>query len=380
MAITLNSDQEAFAAEFAARTGLNIQVVRAWLAAEQPASTDPQTWGHNWLNLSAVPSGYPWTGQKNPATGYPKFQTAKQAADASAENVRRNYPEITASAASNPVTQILAIVNSPWASGHYGRTNLNPTGLIGQIYSGSGGTYNTASYRSATGAADAAGAQSGNAASSSTRQGSMLFARCSVTSSGNRLAALESVLTLGAAGGQASDLSPIKLSGIGCYIVDTMVAGSLLIGGLIGIGVGTLLVFGKGGMVGGAAKTAALATPPGRAVALATGATKRPAQPTDLQIQREARLQTGQQLRVAQEGRVSARQARQDPVAEKRAKAEARKINEQAKALQEERLGKRQERLEKKRRGASYTGDIPDTIMGYKFDPSKIVSEPWRMD
>ena len=379
MAITLNADQEAFAAEFSARTGLNIQVVRAWLAAEQPASTDPQTWGHNWLNLSAPPSGFPWTGQKNPATGYPKFQSAKQAADASAVTIQRGYPEITASAGSSPANQILAIVNSPWAAGHYGRTNVNPTGLIGSIYAGSGGAYNTANFRPQTQAADAAGANSGSAASGTTRQGSLLFARCSVTSSGSRLAALESVLTFGQAGGQASNLSPISLSGVGCYIVDTMTAGVLLIGGLIGVAVGTALVFGQGGKVGGLAKTAAIATPPGRAVFMATGGGRGTA-PSPLQIQREQRLQESARIRGLQEQRVTARQTRQDPVMEKRAKAEARKINEQAKALQEERLRSRQERLERKRKGAAYTGDIPDTIMGYKFDPSKIVSEPWRMD
>lgn len=66
----LNSNQETFAEELSSLTGLNLNVVRGWVHAEEPASASSGPNGaNNWLNVGSTDSGF--YGGSNPAWSNP---------------------------------------------------------------------------------------------------------------------------------------------------------------------------------------------------------------------------------------------------------------------------------------------------------------------
>lgn len=66
----LNSNQETFAQTLSQITGLNINVVRGWVHAEEPASaTGGVNGANNWLNVGSTDSGF--YGGSNPAWNNP---------------------------------------------------------------------------------------------------------------------------------------------------------------------------------------------------------------------------------------------------------------------------------------------------------------------
>jgi hypothetical protein len=109
-------DQKVFGEYFAKYTGLNPAVVDKWLLAEQPAGSPSKPGSNNWLNIQYTDSG--------PNATY--YAIAKlppqQAAKASAEWLKgqSGLKGILLSAGKSASAQESAIVNSGWASSHYG--------------------------------------------------------------------------------------------------------------------------------------------------------------------------------------------------------------------------------------------------------------------
>lgn len=138
----LNSSQVMFARGVAARTGLSLPVVYAWVANEQPPDTNPAAQGYNWLNVSAASRGVAGT---IPATGYPRFASLGAAVAATSRLILTSgyYAGIRAAIKTgNPVLQARAIQNSPWAAGHYGYGHIEAA--LPTYSGGSGGLLKTA--------------------------------------------------------------------------------------------------------------------------------------------------------------------------------------------------------------------------------------------
>jgi len=123
----LNSDQQAFANELVKQTGLNQQVVEAWVLAEESGSAaQGRSAEHNndWLNIGYTDSAT--YGAKNDVWNDPKT-----AADATAAWIKGQWDDpgfgksapsiqhIMDTVGQSPDAQISAIQNSGWASSHY---------------------------------------------------------------------------------------------------------------------------------------------------------------------------------------------------------------------------------------------------------------------
>lgn len=115
---------ERFAAELAQRTGLDRDVVRAWVASEG-AYAPNGTGGFNFLNVRVGPSGRGYSGVPEVASpaGFARFRTVE---DAVAETSHwltsmHNYSAIRAVVAGGggPMAQLRAIAASPWDANHY---------------------------------------------------------------------------------------------------------------------------------------------------------------------------------------------------------------------------------------------------------------------
>lgn len=132
---TGGGNQAQFGAAFAKETGLNPGIVGKWLAHEQPANSPATPGSNNWLNVQYTDSGPNSTYFK--IAGMPPAQAAK----ATAEWLRgqSGLKGILASAGKSPQQQAEAIVNSGWASSHYGGVQSFLSGSTAPIAS-TGGT------------------------------------------------------------------------------------------------------------------------------------------------------------------------------------------------------------------------------------------------
>lgn len=121
----LNSNQQTFANQLAADTGLNPSVVAAWVISEEPASSSQAPNGaNNWLNIGSTDSGFfgadtqAWT---NPITAANATAQWLAGADnisgygAASSGIRA----ILSTAGAAPAVQVAAIQGSGWASGGY---------------------------------------------------------------------------------------------------------------------------------------------------------------------------------------------------------------------------------------------------------------------
>lgn len=129
---TLTPAAEQTAESLAQQTGLDLNVIRAWIAHESAWGRSPSG-AYNFLNL------------KNARGGWAEFASPSAAAAAYAAQLRRApgwYGGILHSAGASPQEQISAIAASPWDEGHYG---------------GRGGPNLAATYRSVTAAYGGAG-------------------------------------------------------------------------------------------------------------------------------------------------------------------------------------------------------------------------------
>jgi hypothetical protein len=101
----LTDDQQRFASQVAAGTGLSPVVVRSWIGAESGWGVTKPT--HNYLNIG-------------PGRAYPSVDDAALAT-VHLLNSSSNYAGIRAAVARGPEAQVSAIVASPWDAGHYAR-------------------------------------------------------------------------------------------------------------------------------------------------------------------------------------------------------------------------------------------------------------------
>jgi hypothetical protein len=123
----LTSNQQQFAARLAADTGLNIQVIGAWLLAEESAGAaqSRQSAGNNdWLNIGYTDSGTYGASDSvwsNPTTaadataGWLKGQNTIPGYGTASAGVQA----ILTTAGQSPATQIAALQHSGWASSGY---------------------------------------------------------------------------------------------------------------------------------------------------------------------------------------------------------------------------------------------------------------------
>lgn len=107
-------EQKLFATYFAGYTGLSLPVVEAWLLNEQPPGSPSKPGSNNWLNIGYTDAG--------PNSEYAPIANGKPqaAAKASAEWLKKNQPSILSSVGKSQVEQASSIINSDWASSHYG--------------------------------------------------------------------------------------------------------------------------------------------------------------------------------------------------------------------------------------------------------------------
>ena len=126
----LTAGQQAFVSEFAKKTGLDTNVVGAWVLNEESGSAARNREAHgnmNWLNI-----GYTDTAQRGTKNDF-WYNDPIKAADVSAAWMKGefNVPgfgksshgirEIAATAGHSPSEQLAAIHHSGWASGGYGQ-------------------------------------------------------------------------------------------------------------------------------------------------------------------------------------------------------------------------------------------------------------------
>lgn len=113
MAVTFGAQKE-FAEWFAFYSGLNVDVVTAWVIQEQPPGSPATPGSNNWLNIQYTDSG--------PNSTYYEIArlNPKAAAERSVAWMEHNQPTIPASRTQDAKGQAEAIVNSGWASSHYG--------------------------------------------------------------------------------------------------------------------------------------------------------------------------------------------------------------------------------------------------------------------
>lgn len=113
MALSFGAQLE-FARDFAAYSGMSGNVVLAWCLQEQPPGHPATPGSNNWLNIQYTDSGpnstYYRIAKLNPA----------DAARASVVWMNENLPSIPASKGKSEYEQAKAIVESGWASSHYG--------------------------------------------------------------------------------------------------------------------------------------------------------------------------------------------------------------------------------------------------------------------
>jgi hypothetical protein len=124
MAVALSANQVTFATTLAQQTGLNLQVVEAWMRNEQPEElTNPASSGlYNFLNVGVTPNGN--YGTNDPAWNNPisaaKLTAAwlqgKQAVPGFG-SASAGIQAIATTAGQDPSAQITAIQTSGWASG-----------------------------------------------------------------------------------------------------------------------------------------------------------------------------------------------------------------------------------------------------------------------
>ncbi len=125
----LTPGQQAFAAEFASKTGLDQNVVGNWLLKEESGRAAQNREAHgnmNWLNIGYTDKGHRGTGNEF------WYNDPVKAADISAAWMKGeiNVPgfgrashgiqRIQEAAGQSPQTQMAMIANSGWASSHYG--------------------------------------------------------------------------------------------------------------------------------------------------------------------------------------------------------------------------------------------------------------------
>lgn len=126
-------EQKLFATYFAGYTGLALPVVEAWLLNEQPPGQPSKPGSNNWLNIGYTDAG--------PNSEYAPIASGKPqaAARASAEWLKKNQPSILSSVGKSQVQQASAIINSDWASSHYG---YNVSKFLGIVSGGESSTEN----------------------------------------------------------------------------------------------------------------------------------------------------------------------------------------------------------------------------------------------
>jgi hypothetical protein len=119
------ASQQAFASELSKKTGLDIDVVLAWMRAEQPPGSAAAPNGtNNWLNIGSTDSGF--YGGSNPAWTNPVAaadQTASWLQGGSTVGYGNASAGIQgilpAAVGASGQEQIAAIQSSGWASGGY---------------------------------------------------------------------------------------------------------------------------------------------------------------------------------------------------------------------------------------------------------------------
>ncbi len=127
---SLPKPAEEFSAKLAKATGLDVNVVRAWVFAEG-AFTKRGTGYFNYLNVRPKPGGTSYSGVQLAGVSLGNFQRFRSVDDAVREtaywiNTMGNYAGIRAaikapgSESQRAGGQITAIVRSPWDAGHYG--------------------------------------------------------------------------------------------------------------------------------------------------------------------------------------------------------------------------------------------------------------------
>lgn len=121
----LNKSQQSFATELAAKTGLDVNVIAAWLLAEEPASAAQAPNGaNNWLNVGDTGSGN--FGGSAAAWANPVSAADATAAWLAGGNAIPGYGtaspgirSILSTAGQPPAAQITAIQHSGWAASGY---------------------------------------------------------------------------------------------------------------------------------------------------------------------------------------------------------------------------------------------------------------------
>lgn len=147
MALSFGAQLE-FARWFALDSGMNGNVVLAWCLQEQPPGSPATPGSNNWLNIQFTDSG--------PNAEYYRIARmgVRAAAKASVEWMAQNQGSILASRGKSAYDQALAIVNSGWASSHYGGI-VSFYGVVQEVERGApglpkGGTVPTVTIRGAT--------------------------------------------------------------------------------------------------------------------------------------------------------------------------------------------------------------------------------------
>jgi hypothetical protein len=134
--------QQTFANQLQTRTGLNIAVIYAWMAAEQGHGTASAPNGtNNWLNIGSTDSGY--YGGNNPAWTDPisaANQTASWLAGGSTfgyGHASSGIVNVLKTAGQSAATQIAALQGSGWASSGYPALESDYQSYLSGAYSGS---------------------------------------------------------------------------------------------------------------------------------------------------------------------------------------------------------------------------------------------------
>lgn len=112
-------DQRIFGEAFAQRSGLSYRVVEAWLLHEQGPGSPSAPGSNNWLNIGYEDSG--------PNTEYWRIghmESVKAGVESANWLARQsNFAGIIASRGRGDAAEAQAIIDSPWASSHYGHVS-----------------------------------------------------------------------------------------------------------------------------------------------------------------------------------------------------------------------------------------------------------------
>jgi hypothetical protein len=116
------SDRQHFVELVSQMTGLDYRVVYAWTLAEEGQGLKPPG-AHNWLNLrtGSRTKGYSGVPVTEAGAGFAEFRNVNDAARETAHWINKfsHYSGIRASVGKPPAAQLRAIIQSPWAGGHY---------------------------------------------------------------------------------------------------------------------------------------------------------------------------------------------------------------------------------------------------------------------